>query len=86
MGPSQHYKKVQTLPGPRKLQLGISVHEVVPNDRLCVTVQVLNEHSIQVTWELLLVEDTHPPIAIAAAHRRVATQGAHLHGVGQRHL
>lgn len=65
---------------------GISIHEVIPNDGLHVTVQALNKHAIQVTWELLLMEDTHPTIAIAAAHRGVAAQGTHLHGVGQRHL
>lgn len=64
----------------------ISIHEVVPNDGLHVTVQALNKHAVQVTWELLLVENAHPAIAIAAAHGRVAPKGVHLHGVRQRHL
>lgn len=56
----QHIVKV-------KIQ-GISIHEVIPNDGLHVTVQALNKHAVQVTGELLLVENTHPAIAIAAAH------------------
>ena len=50
----------------------VSVHEVVPNDGLHVTVQALDKHAVQVTGELLLVESAHPAIAVAAAHRGVA--------------
>lgn len=64
----------------------ISIHEVVPNNGLHVTVPALDRHAVQVTWELLLVENAHPAVAIAAAHRGVAPMGVHLHGVGQRHL
>lgn len=64
----------------------ISIHEVVPNDGFHVTVQALNKHAVQVTRELLLVENAHPAIAVAAAHGRVAPKGVHLHGVRQRHL
>lgn len=46
----------------------ISIHEVIPNDGLHVTVQTLYKHAIQVTWELLLVENAHSAIAVAAAH------------------
>lgn len=63
----------------------ISIHEVIPNNGFHVTVQALNKHAVQVTWELLL-ENAHPAITIAAAHRGVAPQSIHLHGVGQRHL
>lgn len=74
----QHIVKV-------KIQ-SVSIHEVVPDDGLHVTVQALNEHAIQVTRELLLVEKAHPAIAVAGAGGGVAPQGVHLHGVGQRHL
>lgn len=64
----------------------ISIHEIIPNDGLHVAVQALDKHAVQVTGELLLVENAHPAIAIAAADRGVAPKSVHLHGVGQRHL